>query len=266
MSYGKFAFVYDRLMEDMPYGDWIAFALEAFSRKGMAKPGGAGDGSSNPVVVDLGCGTGSIAIPLALQGYRVYGIDLSDAMLSIAEDKSRDLLAGPRGSVPGPVWLAQDMREWELDEKADAAVSFCDCLNYLTEEEDVAAVFSRTFAGLKPGGVFLFDVHTENTLLDYAENQPFVYNEEELSYIWECELDEEHRLIRHDLAFFVKEPQGDLYSRFDETHEQRAYPLELLSRLLAAAGFTDIRVCADFSWQEADESATRAFFVAVKPV
>ncbi|MDF2939241.1 MAG: methyltransferase type 12, partial [Paenibacillaceae bacterium] len=246
MSYGKFALVYDRLMEDMPYGDWIAFALEAFSRKGLAEPGASGADAVRPVVADLGCGTGSIAIPLAAQGYRVYGIDLSEAMLSIAEDKSRELLSGPRGSVPGPVWLAQDMREWELDELADAAVSFCDCLNYLTEEEDVAAVFNRTFEGLKPGGVFLFDVHTEKTLLDYAENQPFVYNEEDLSYIWECGLDEELCLISHDLAFFVKEPQGGLYSRFDEAHEQRAYPLQQLNRLLAAAGFDDNRMFADF--------------------
>lgn len=258
MSYGEFALVYDRLMADMPYEEWLRFALESLERKGIK--GGAG-----ALVVDLGCGTGSISIPLAARGYRVYGIDLSEAMLSVAMDKSRELLAGPRGSLPGPVWLSQDMREWELDEAADAAVSFCDCLNYLTEEEDVAAVFRQTFAGLKPGGLFLFDVHTAKTLRDYAEEQPFVYNEDDLSYIWECELEEELTLIRHDLSFFVREPRGGLYRRFDETHEQRAYPLRLLGGMLADAGFRDIRVYADFTWAEGDETAARAFFAAVKP-
>jgi SAM-dependent methyltransferase len=256
MAYGKFALVYDRLMEDMPYDSWVAFAEDCFSRYG--KPS---------TIADLGCGTGSIAIPLASKGYRVFGIDLSDAMLAVARDKSSQLLhSGLNSRVVEPVWLEQDMTEWELGEPVDAAVSFCDCLNYLTEEEEIEAVFRQTYAGLKPGGVFIFDVHTPRTLQDYVGNQPFVYNEADLSYIWECWLDEESCSIGHELTFFAREADGKTYSRFDETHTQRAYPLERLKKLLEQAGFVDIKVSGDFSWEEADEETARAFFVAVKPL
>lgn len=281
MSYGKFALVYDRLMEDMPYKEWIAFAEEGFRRFKAApkgeQPASRGKkavrqleqlkpaASPPPVVVDLGCGTGNISIPLAARGYRVYGIDLSEEMLSVARDKSLRQLSGPLGGASRPTWLAQDMREWELDEPADAVVSFCDSLNYITEEDDVAEVFRRTFQGLKPGGIFLFDVHTERTLQDYGENQPFVYNEDELSYIWQCEYDADIRLIRHELTFFVRETGGRRYERFDEVHEQRAYPLPLLAELLADAGFAKAGTFADFGWQAPDKDTSRAFFAAVKP-
>lgn len=260
MAYGKFALVYDRLMADMPYDDWIAFAEGCFARYGRPH-----------TIADLGCGTGSVAIPLAGLGCRVFGIDLSDEMLAIAQEKSAGRTrsasrGGPATSTGDVVWLQQDMREWELAEQVDAAVSFCDSINYLTEPGDVADMFARTYAGLKPGGWFAFDVHAPRTLQDYAESQPFVYNEEDLSYIWVCGLDEETCTIDHELTFFVKETEGDRYSRFDETHTQRAYPLKQLQQLLEKAGFTGIEIFADFGWEEADEETSRAFFVALKPV
>lgn len=255
MAYGKFAAVYDRLMADMPYEEWIAFARECFARYG-----------SPSTVADLGCGTGSVAIPLAGLGCRVYGIDLSEEMLAIAREKSdrgrRMSGAGDGGSV---VWLQQDMREWELDEPVDAAISFCDSLNYLTETEDVEAMFARTFDGLKPGGWFAFDVHTPGTLEEYAESQPFVLNERDIAYIWLSGLDEETCTIEHELTFFVRDPADGKYTRFQETHTQRAYPLEELRGMLESAGFADVRIYSDFGWEEADEGTQRAFFVAVKP-
>jgi SAM-dependent methyltransferase len=256
LAYGKFAFVYDRLMAEMPYDDWISFAEGCFARFGRPA-----------TIADLGCGTGSVAIPLSAMGCKVFGIDLSDEMLAIAQEKS-SARKGPvsRGGTQGEViWLQQDMREWELVEKVDAAVSFCDSVNYLTEPEDVAELFERTFAGLKPGGWFAFDVHPPQTLREYAANQPFVYNEEDLSYIWECALDDDSCTIEHELTFFVREQDGESYSRFDEIHTQRAYPLEQLQVMLNHAGFKEVAVYADFTWEEADEETSRAFFVARKP-
>ncbi|MDF2926769.1 MAG: class SAM-dependent methyltransferase [Paenibacillaceae bacterium] len=255
MAYEKFAMVYDRLMNDMPYVRWVEFAAECFRRCG------------NPVTVaELGCGTGSVAIPLSQKGYTVYGIDLSEDMLSVAQSKSRQLAGHvSRGEGTEPVWVQQDMTEWELGLQVDAVISFCDCLNYVTDPAGVSAVFQRTYAGLKPGGLFVFDVHTLRTLEEYAANQPFVYNEEDLSYIWECELEEETCTIYHDLTFFSREPGGEKYTRFDETHAQRAYPLHELKGMLAEAGFSGIRILGDFTWEQADEQTERAFFVAVKP-
>ncbi len=144
MSYRQFAYVYDRLMADMPYREWLKFAEESFAK--FEKP---------RTIVDLGCGTGSLAIPLAQAGYQVIGIDLSEDMLSIAHDKTERLRGLTGKAFKGSVtWLHQDMREWEWSEPADCVISFCDCLNYLLEEEDWKSAFERVYAGLKPGGLF----------------------------------------------------------------------------------------------------------------
>lgn len=254
MAYEQFAYYYDRLMEDMPYADWLRFAKQCWERYGT------------PVtVVDLGCGTGNLAIPLARQGFHVTGIDLSEDMLAIARSKS-ETLYGTEGSLR---WVQQDMREWELPEAVDAVISFCDCFNYLLEPESLEEAFRQTCQGLNPGGLFLFDVHTPYQLQNYAEHQPFVLDEEDIAYIWTCHLDEELCELEHELSIFVREetaggPAGRRYVRVDETHVQRAYPLEQITQLLGKSGFSTVECFADFTWDKVTPETERAFFVARK--
>lgn len=239
----------------MPYPDWLEFAETAWKKLG--KP---------VTVAELGCGTGSITIPLAGAGYQMNGIDLSSDMLAVARRKMEEHPQGRRFAREGSVRLIrQNMKEWELPEPVDSVISFCDCLNYLLEEKDIQAVFARTYEGLKPGGSFLFDVHHPNTLIRYEEEQPFILNEDSVSYIWTCELDVPRREIEHHLSIFAREDeQSDLYRRFEETHTQRAYEPAWLTAELYKAGFTEVKTYADFEWIEADEEAQRLFYVAVK--
>lgn len=255
MSYGQFAYWYDRLMEDMPYGEWRQWAEAVWSRTGMPR-----------TVVDLGCGTGNMAIPLAESGYEVTGIDLSEHMLAVAHDKAmspavKERMAAAGGSV---TWQQQDMREWEAARPADTVVCFCDCLNYLLEEDDIRQAFSHTYAALKPGGAFLFDAHTPRRLREYAEHQPFVLDEDDIAYIWTCELDETRIELEHRLSIFVRDGEDGRFRRIEETHVQRAYPLEWLHGELARAGFRQIETYADFTFRPANERTERAFFVACK--
>lgn len=258
--YGRFARVYDRLMEEMPYPEWLAFLDECFARYGKPRR-----------IVDLGCGTGKLAIPLAEAGYRVLGIDLSPDMLAVAREKaaSADLPSG--GSL---AWSCQDMRQWRAEEPADCVFSFCDCLNYVLEEDEVRRVFERTFDGLRPGGLFVFDVHAPAQILAYAEGQPYVWDEDGLAYIWTCEYDPERIQVEHRLTFFAAEDGEDgpdagtgsaRYVRFREVHRQRAHLPDFLSDELRRAGFIVLDRCADFSWAPPDDEAERLFFVARKP-
>ncbi|WP_219836260.1 class I SAM-dependent methyltransferase [Paenibacillus sp. R14(2021)] len=249
-AYTQFAGVYDRLMAEMPYPQWLAFADACWERYGRPK-----------TIVDLGCGTGSIAIPLARSGFNVFGIDLSSDMLTIGRSKWGDAAAA--GSV---TWLQQDMTEWEIGEAADAVISFCDCLNYLTEEDDVLRAFAATHRGLKPGGLFLFDVHAPRTLSRYAEEQPFVLDEPDVAYIWTCELDEERVEIEHHLTIFAEAEAGrrGKYARIEETHVQRAYDAEWLREALLATGFKAVEMFGDFKLEPADDETERLFFAAVK--
>jgi 2-polyprenyl-3-methyl-5-hydroxy-6-metoxy-1,4-benzoquinol methylase len=81
-------------MADMPYGEWVDWVVAHVPTQGAH-------------IVDLGCGTGNVAIPLAELGYAVTGIDLSDTMLAVAAQKAE------RTSVE---WLEQDMVEWTVGE------------------------------------------------------------------------------------------------------------------------------------------------------
>ncbi|SET89916.1 class I SAM-dependent methyltransferase [Paenibacillus sp. NFR01] len=252
-SYGKFAYVYDQLMADMPYPRWLEFAETAWAKHGKPR-----------TVAELGCGTGSITLPLARAGYQMTGIDLSADMLAVAQQKLERYPQGLRLLREGSVqWVEQDMTEWELPEPVDAVLSFCDCINYVLEEEDVEAVFAATYAGLKEGGTFIFDVHHPNTLLRYDEEQPFVLDERDVSYIWTCGLDEFRCEIEHHLSIFTREDNG-LYRRFEETHIQRAYDPKWTEAALRRAGFREVAVYADFEWVAADDSAERLFYVAIK--
>lgn len=251
MTYQAFAHVYDRLMEDMPYEDWVHFLLDFCKQRSIQL------GS----VVDLGCGTGSIAIPLANRGLDVTGIDLSEDMLAVAQARREGRLL-TKGSLR---YIQQDMREWQIASPVDVVISFCDCLNYLTEPEDIIQTFKQTWQGLAPGGWFLFDVHSANTLEGYGLDSPFVLQDEDIAYIWTSDWDPERKEITHDLSIFVRDAD-ERYDRIDECHVQRAYDKEWLQEVLRTTGFVEVRCYADFTFEAPDDLARRWFFAAQKPL
>jgi hypothetical protein len=131
----------------------------------------------------------------------------------------------------------------------------------------------RTYDGLKPGGLFVFDLHTPSLLRAYAEEQPFVLDEEDIAYLWTCSFDEERCEIEHDLTIFARdEPRPDpcartagmqpLFRRIRETHIQRAYPLDRIRQGLNAAGFLEVVCCGDFAWHPPAEGTQRVFWIA----
>lgn len=254
MAYEGFAYCYDRLMSEMPYPRWIAFAEEVWAR--TQRPS---------LVADIGCGTGNIAIPLALKGYSIVGIDRSDDMLSVARDKwdeARDKQPFPvKGSVR---WLHQDAVGWDGGEEMDACISFCDTLNYLVREQALEETFRCTYRALKTGGTFLFDMLTARQFASYDRDQPYIYRDDQTAYLWTCAYDEEHLEIEHDLTIFHRMPDSTGYRRVDETHHQRAYSKEWLLDMLARTGFRQADVYGDFTFQPADDETLRYFICAVK--
>jgi SAM-dependent methyltransferase len=261
-TYRQFAAVYDRLMEEMPYSEWMSFARRCWDKYGMPR-----------TVVDLGCGTGNMTIPLARSGFSVFGIDLSSEMLAVARSKwDEPPVRGSREDAGAIRWLQQDMRDWDLPQPVDAVISFCDCLNYLTEPQDVTATIRQTYSGLAPGGLFMFDVHSPRQLERYAEEQPFVYDEKDVAYLWTCDYDPSRKEIEHSLTFFIQEEaasksggSGTLYSRFEESHVQRAYDPDWIASQLTDAGFELLHYVADFKLEKPNAESERLFYVARKP-
>ncbi|WP_077330210.1 class I SAM-dependent DNA methyltransferase [Virgibacillus siamensis] len=245
MSYQKLANLYDKLMDDAPYNQWIEFTGEIFSRTG----------SDVQTIADLGCGTGQIASLLAHEGYDVIGVDNSADMLSVAQQRAQQENLAIQ-------WIQQDLRQLQGLQNLDAAVSYCDVINYITDEDEVRTVFERVAKSLKPGGLFLFDIHSVNHVEQFYVNQTFADVQDDVSYIWFCTPGENQGEMYHDLTFFVSD--GEKYDRFEELHHQQTYYVEFYKKLLHESGFklcglhADFSVTADFD----EENAERIFIIA----
>lgn len=103
-------------------------------------------------ILDLGCGTGNHAIPLARRGYEVTGVDISEDMLTHARAKSNGACNNR------PCFFQGDVRFVDLHKQFDAALMMFAVLGYQTTNEDVLAALSTVSHHLKPGGLFICDV------------------------------------------------------------------------------------------------------------
>ncbi|CAH0206501.1 Glycine/sarcosine N-methyltransferase [Peribacillus frigoritolerans] len=247
MTYERFAYVYDELMKDAPYEKWLMILTAKLEQYGI---GGR-------KVLDLACGTGEMTVELAQHGFEVTGVDLSDEMLLVANEKAVKLGL----SIP---LFQQNMAELEGLGQFDCVTIFCDSLNYLRDEEDIVKTFSRVHEHLKDGGLFMFDIHSLYKMEEIFSDHTFAVNGEEVSYIWDCFPGEEPYSVEHDLSFFVRHDESGLYDRFDELHYQRTYPVEQYKKWLEQAGFTVSEILADLEEAPLVTETERILFVASK--
>lgn len=241
MSYNRFAAVYDALMQDAPYDEWEAYLQREVK-------GGS--------LLDIGCGTGELAVRFARAGFRVTGIDLSDDMLAIAHEKAEE------NGYSMPLFQ-QDMRELDGVGTFDTAVIFCDSLNYLAAADDVKQTFQSVFNHLKENGLFLFDVHSAFKINHVFQEQTFADAAEDISFIWNAFPGEYADSVEHELTFFVRTESGE-YERFDELHHQRTFQPEEYAQWLQEAGFTVEAMTADFKYEAPGPQSERIFLKARK--
>ncbi|MDQ0254327.1 ubiquinone/menaquinone biosynthesis C-methylase UbiE [Evansella vedderi] len=242
MTEQHFASIYDLLMEDVPYEEWLNF-----TRKFV---------STGAKVLDLACGTGTLAIKFYEAGFNVTGVDISQDMLAVAEKKIREK------QIPVRLFNG-DMRNLSGFSDMDAVTIFCDGVNYLLEEQDVQRTFSEVAKTLQPGGVFLFDVHSIYKMETIFNDQLYGENGEEISYLWFSSPGEKKYSVDHTLTFFIKEQEG-VYNRMDEEHSQRTFPVETYMTWLKDAGFNFIEVYSDFGKEAPRKTDERYFFKAIK--
>ncbi|EEG75157.1 class I SAM-dependent DNA methyltransferase [[Clostridium] hylemonae] len=218
-AYTSFAQVYDTFMDNVPYEEWAEYIVGILSKYGIEEG----------IVLELGCGTGSMTELLADQGYDMIGADNSEDMLQIAMDKR---------SVSGHsiLYLLQDMREFELYGTVRAVISACDSINYVTDPEDLLEVFRLVNNYLDPHGIFLFDFNTEYKYREILGSRIIAEDREECSFIWDNYYDREQQINEYELTLFVQEEDSPLYRKYQETHYQRGYTLEQIQSLLKRAG------------------------------
>lgn len=243
MTYEGFAYLYDQLMKDVPYEDWVKL-IQVKSQQYQLE---------GKKILDLACGTGEMAVRLAALGYGVTGVDLSANMLTVAEEK-----ASSTGQTIE--FLQQDMAELELIDTYDLIGIFCDSLNYLQTEIEVQNTFQRIKLYLKKGGLFIFDVHSLYKMNEIFIDHTFSYDEAGICYIWNCFEGEYPNSVDHELTFFVEDETGK-YDRVDESHSQRTFSHDTYAEWLEQAGFEILEIIGDFS-DTPQPNSERIFFIA----
>ncbi len=243
-AYTNFAEVYDLFMDNIPYEDWCSYVT------GLLKEHGVEDG----LVLDLGCGTGSLTELLADAGYDMIGVDNSEDMLQIAMDKRAE-------SGKDILYLMQDMREFELYGTVRAVLSICDCINYILEYRDLVEVFRLVNNYLDPGGVFIFDLNTVYKYEKVMGDSTIAEDREECSFIWENYYDGDTKINEYDLSLFIREKE-DLYRKYTETHYQRAFAIDEIKEALKEAGLELLEAYDAFTRNPVNETSERIYLIA----
>ena len=255
-SYTDFAAVYDEFMDATPYEDWCSRIIRLIEKYGISRPqdlqerGGSLKAvstssdeqaailsetdqalmSERNLVLDLGCGTGTLTEFMAEEGYDMMGIDMSPEMLQIAMEKRAE-------SGHDIMYLCQDMRELELYCTVGTVICVCDSINYVLEDEEVIETFRRVNNYLYPKGLFIFDFNTVYKYSEVIGDTTIAENREDCSFIWDNFYEEESHINEYDLTIFVREEtEMDVFRRFQETHYQRGYDLQEMLHFVKAAG------------------------------
>jgi SAM-dependent methyltransferase len=175
-------------------------------------------------ILDLGCGFGRHAIPLALRGFRVTGADLSESLLRAARSMATELGAEVE-------WVRHDLRQPIGPGPFDACVCLYTVFGYFSDEEN-ARVLGRVRDALRPDGLFLLDLDNPLPLLPHLPADRW---------------DETARGIRHErheydplsariLSRRTLIGQNGARMSLPQSSVRLYYPHEI-ARLLGAAGF-----------------------------
>lgn len=243
-SYKEFAHIYDALMTDIPYDKYVEKVISNVENvKGKS-------------LLDIGCGTGVLSAKFAEQGFLVQAVDLSEEMLAIAADRFQ------KQGISIPLFHVS-MTDLDGFEEIDVAVLSIDSLNYLEEEAQVLQTLHGIHESLATGGQLFFDVHSVYKMDVLFLDGPFTYEDEDVAYIWHTEPGEYPHSVYHDLTFFMKNKSGS-YDRFEESHFQRSYDVKEYLSFLQQAGFSEIKVTADWENESPEENSERIFFHAIK--
>lgn len=201
------------------------------------------------LVVEMGCGSGLTAEILDRAGYQVLGIDISEAMIAIAQTR-----------VPSAEFRVASLLTTEVP-PCRAVISIGECLNYAFDNNSdtvLVSLFQRIYNALDPSGVFIFDVVIPGQVAPGETVKSFTEGQD-----WIVLVEKQEDLIRQLLTrriITLREVNG-LYRRTDEVHHQRLFNVETLAQALKQIGF---QVETRFEYGQFRLPPARVAFIADK--
>lgn len=247
MSYGIFSSVYDILTENVEY-ERIADRICSLLHE---------NGVDGGLLLDLGCGTGTLSFLLEQKGFDVIGVDASEDMLSVANEKKYD-------EDSSALFLCQKAEELNLYGTIQCAVSSLDTFNHIDSIEKIEKAISLVSLFMDMNGIFIFDMNTPHKHKIVLGNNTFVYDMDEVYCVWQNSYDENAERTDIDLDFFIKNEDNEDYERYSESFSEYIYEIVDIVNIIKKSGFTLLGTIDDYSKSEPSDTTERITFICKK--
>lgn len=244
-SYKEFSFFYDALTSDVNYKCMAKYLLSLF-RKHDKKP---------TLLLDMACGTGNLSFLLAKEGISVIGVDASEEMLSVANEKKVQ-------SDSDVMFICQKAEELDLYGTVDGAICCLDSLNHITDYKTFSKALKKIALFLEKDRLFIFDLNTEHKHQSVLSDNTFVKEIDNIYCVWQNTYKPKKKLTEISLDIFEK--TGNSYNRFTEQFCERAYTADEVEKSLLAAGLKIEAVYHENSFDEPKSDTQRVVYVTRK--
>lgn len=217
-------------------------------------------------VLELGCGTGRVAIPLALEGHEVVGIDKSERMLERARKKAEE-----KGAINLKLYQA-DMKDFSLEERFRLALIPDNAFHELIELEDKKECLIRIFDHLLPGGVLALDFCPPPSKRFNIPDEERVlfrefYSDERKANVkcyYSRSVNPETQITEGEMIYELHHDDGKV-SEIIMPFKGAFITDDEMKLLLESTGFIDIRISGDFSGSDLTPESERMVVKATRP-
>ena len=226
----ELAEAYDLIYKDKDYQsecDFVEEIIKKYSEKTKR-------------ILDVGCGSGGHAIPLAKSGYDVVGFDLSEAMIGRAKKKAE------KEKITNLNLHVMDLHDFQLDDKFDACIAMFAVMGYITENSDIAKALSNIHRHLKHEGIFIFDVWNGLAVMRILPEQRLkeIENDEvKIIRVAVPNLRSFDHICEVNYKLLILSKEDNTFNEINEKHIVRFYFPKEISYYLEDAGFEVLKIC-----------------------
>lgn len=213
-EYKGFSYYFDQIMEYIDYHDWLSFTKQYVSQ--------------DKHILDLACGSGTLAVLLSVEGFKVDGLDLSAEMIGLANDKFKAY------HILNNLYTC-DMSSFSLPRKYDAVTCYFDSVNHLPTIEHVKQMMNCVYETLNENGLFLFDVFSKSKY-DEMDNTDISEDFDDFSYNWKIKL-KKPNILTHDITIKADSFIHEIYNEYYYD----------LNDFIDKSKFEIIKICGDFN-------------------
>lgn len=203
------------------------------------------------IILDLGCGTGTLMKLFTDKGYDVIGVDRSSDMLQIAMEKN-----------PGQLLLCQDITELDLYGTVQAAVCMQDTLNHLKDLSEFEKAIKKTALFLESDCLFIFDVNSEYKHKTVLSDNVYVYENNKAFLVWQNSVDDDYN-VKMRLDLFETE-DGKRYRRESGQIDELFLSSDNIYNVLTDSGFEILETIDGDTLSEISDITQRVLYVVRK--